>query len=299
MALLTGSQPDEHKHYGYKDQVAAESLLNIFKESGRSVLLVDGSGGKLRGFAHGQKEYVKMAANKPDSEIMKKASDLFFSRRPYFTYIYLNDCRMTMMEPSNQEYYGIVRDIDIQVGNLMKKLKDHSMYDDTLLVVTASRSTSESDMVPLIMEGPRIKENSTIEGSYIVDVAPTICALAKKDIPITSTGLVLWNTFQPDKENRDQLQSQRIEDLQKERLKVWKKYYGMVDERDRYSHQIAEIKEERENIFNFAGERERTVADLKNTLNKSKGIAALLGLVLLLGYFVEYRYLRKKFMIFH
>ncbi|MGE5405167.1 MAG: hypothetical protein ACM3PP_09510, partial [Candidatus Saccharibacteria bacterium] len=288
-----------HKHYGYRDKVAAESLLEVFDSDDRSFLVIDGSGGKLAGFSRGEKEYVKLPAGMPDTDVMKKAVDTFLARKQFFTYIYLNDCRSTVSRTSNREFYNKLRKIDLAVGKLVLALKEYSLYDSAAIVITSARSSSSSDMVPLIIKAPNLKSNYSINGACVVDIAPTLCSMMDLKAPMNSSGLVMWNTFEGRKEKNSQaLIYNRIEDLQKERLLVWKKYYEMVKERDSYSHQIEEIKEERENIFNFAGEKERTIASLKNTLNRGKNLITGLTIVFLIGYLVEYRILKKKFLLF-
>lgn len=297
-SLLTGSLPEEHLYFCSKDRVAAESMMDIFVRDGRSVLVVDGSGGKLRGFARGEREYVKMGAIQSDTEIMKRASELFLRYRPYFTYIYLNDCR-TPMIGSNKEAYARLRTVETEIDRFVTTLKERSLLSYTTLVITSSRSSSPSNMVPLIIRGPMIKQNYNLDGASIVDIAPSLCVMAGLDRARTSTGLVMWNAMLPErKRGSAEYAEQQVRDLQQERLQVWQKYYAMEVERDRYSHQIEEIKEERENIFNFAGERERTIARLRGTLDRVKGLIAGMSVLFLIGYLVEYRMLKKRFLLF-
>jgi hypothetical protein len=90
-SLLTGCLPEEHLHYSRNDKVEAESLLDVICKSGRSILVVDGSGGRLQGFARGQEEYVKIESQQPDSKVMEKAIALFLEKKPFLTYIYLEE----------------------------------------------------------------------------------------------------------------------------------------------------------------------------------------------------------------
>jgi len=298
-SLLTGCLPEEHQHYSRNDKVEAESLLDVICKSGRSVLLVDGSGGRLQGFARGQKEYVKLDSKLKDAQVLMKATELFLERRPFFTYIYLDDCKHTAMRVSSRDHYQNLKNLDLEIGKLVKVLKDREIYNETALIVTASRSSSATDMVPLIVKSPGIKPNFKLKGVNVIDVAPTICALAGMARPYNSSGTVFWNAFVPgENTSGDYLARKQVEELQRERAKVWRLLYQTAKERDRFSHQIEEIKEERESIFSYAGEKEQTIARLNRRLALGKSLMAGMGVLFFVALLVEYRWLKRRFMLF-
>lgn len=90
-------------------------------------------------------------------------------------------------------YYGMVQEVDDQVGRLIDKLKEWGLYDDTLIVVTSDHGEmlgdhwllgkqgyfDEAYNVPLIVRDPRAEADAgrggTIERfTEAVDVMPTI-----------------------------------------------------------------------------------------------------------------------------
>lgn len=90
-------------------------------------------------------------------------------------------------------YYGMVQEVDDQVGRLIDGLKDRGLYDDTLIVVTADHGEmlgdhwmlgkqgyfDESFHVPLIVRDPRRAADAgrgrTVERfTEAVDVMPTV-----------------------------------------------------------------------------------------------------------------------------
>lgn len=295
-SLLTGSLPEEHMHFSRKDPVSVESMLDVMLRSGNSVLVVDGSGGRLRGFARGQNQYAKLNAITPDQKVLDKAADLFIARRPYFTYVYLNDCRSPMID-QRERALALAR-IDAGIGRWIQLLKERSIYEQSAVILVSSRSSSDSDLGPLVIRAPGLKSRQNLAGSSIIDIAPTLCALADLEAPRGSSGLTLWNAMQRPEAENSKLAEIRLEELQNERLRVWQRYNTTVKERDRYSHQMEEIKEERENVFHFAGERERTIGLLRDQLNRFKGIIAGMTIFFLCGYLIEYRILKKKFLLF-
>ncbi|MGE5544368.1 MAG: hypothetical protein ACM3UW_05280, partial [Bacillota bacterium] len=298
-SLLTGCLPEEHLHYSRTDKVEAESLLDVICKSGRSVLVVDGSGGKLQGFARGQEEYVRIDSKQPDSKVMEKAIGLFLEKKPFLTYIYLDDCKISATRVNTKDHLNHLRDVDLEIGKLVKVLKNWNIYGETCLIVTAARSSSTSNMVPLIVKSSGIKADSQLHGVNVIDVAPTICALAGLEPPHNSSGVVIWDAFVPgEKYGAETLIKRQMEELQRERVRVWTRLYQIMKERDSLSHQIEEIKEEQENIFEYAGQNEQTIAHLRKRLNWSKGLMAGMIMVFLSGYVIEYRWLKRRFMLF-
>lgn len=101
-------------------------------------------------------------------------------------------------------YYACVSFIDNQVGKVIKALKENNLYDNTIIVVWGdhgwklgdySNWTKQSNFevdtrVPLIIYSPdmRRKGEKTSAIVELVDIFPTLCELAKIDIPKNRTG---------------------------------------------------------------------------------------------------------------
>jgi len=298
--LLTGSLPTEHQYYTSHDRVEAESLLDIFAKEKRGVLVVDGSGGKLKGFARGEKEYLKVAADVTDAEVMNRAMSAFKKYKPFFTYIYLNDCKEARLNPARKAYWDAIKLSDNEVGRLVAMLKETGIYDHTVLVVTAARASTASDLVPVVIKAPQLKPYTAVEGVTVFDIAPTICSLVGVSEPYSANGLTIWDAFQArDQKEEINLMERHIRGLEQERLQSWLRYYQLDRERLRLLRQIQEIKDERERIFGYAGEREHTIGSLRESLFRTRAGALILTGILLLGYYVEYRLLKKRFTLFH
>lgn len=297
--LLTGCLPSEHQYFTSSDKIEVESLLDVFQKSKQSILVVDGSGGKLRGFCHGDKEYIKVPSGARDAEVMERALAALKKHHPFFTYIYLNDCREAQLNPTQEVYYQALKLSDNEIGRLISLLKQMEIYDKTALVITAARSSSKSDMVPIVFKAPQLKPYSAVEGATVYDIAPTICSLVGSTKPYSSIGVTLWDAFRAQTEKEEMvLMKRRLNGLEEERLKNWIRYYELDRERLRLVRQIQEIKEERERVFGYAGERENAIGSLRQRLNYTRIGALTLITVLIMGYYVEYRVLKKKFTLF-
>ena len=297
-SLLTGTLPIFHRYLTVKDQVEMESIFELMKENGKSTLMIDGSGGKLQGFAHGEKEYVKMNSQAKSGEILDLAYKNFNARHPFFTYIYIDECSQALLKVDQKAYYQSIRNFDAQLGTLLKRLRDEGDYDESLIVITSARSSSSSNMVPLIIRGPQCKKNVTMDGALVVDVFATICHAAGLEQPITVQGIPLYSVMQATDEERYVNLQEWNKSLLQDRAYNWNKQYQLQDDLQKTIHQMNAIKEEKQSIFKFAGEREKLISGLKTKRSVERSIWIGIILFLLLGYVVEYLWLRKKFLLF-
>lgn len=297
-SLLTGCLPEEHQHYGYQEEVKAESILDVFAKAKLKMLVVDGSGGKLQGFARGDKEYLKLPAGLDDAEVLKQTVERINENHPQLVYIYLNDCRDRTLQADSSAYSKKLHNIDNALRNMADKLRDIELLDRACLVITAARSSSPSNMVPVIISSPGIKPGCTVDGMSVIDVAPTVCLLMGLKTPANSSGLVPWVAVQEQLITQGGPLSNRIHDLEQERVRMWQKYYEVIQARDRMIHEVEEMKEERENIFNYAGEKEKTIGQLRHNINQMRGLMTGLTVLFLIGYLVEYKVLRRRYLLF-
>lgn len=297
-SLLTGTEPSAHKHFTVNDSVEVESVFDILNKNAKTILVVDGSGGKLQSFAHGKPNYRKLKASSRSREVFAEAYNAFQKNQPFFTYIYIDDCCDALLRQDDQAYHAAIRKFDMEFGEFIKKLKESGKYKDSLIIVTSARSSSPSDHVPIIMAGPGLKVNTVVSGSMIIDLASTICYEAALDVPANSRGIPIYAAFKVKEEQKQNLSDIWIKALQKDRLDNWNMNYMMDDELARTIRQMTAIKEEKQSIFDFAGEREQLIAGLKNKLLCERFIWGGLLILFLLGYIVEYFWLRKKFLLF-
>ena len=99
--------------------------------------------------------------------------------------------------------YACIENIDIQIGLVVKKLKEMNELDNTYIFFTSDHGIAvgrhglmgkqnlyeHSWRVPFIASGPGIKPGTRAEGnSYLLDVLPTLCDLTSLPIPETAQG---------------------------------------------------------------------------------------------------------------
>lgn len=297
-SLLTGTFPNEHKFITSKDKLKVESLFNVLKKHGKSFVLVDGSGGKLRPLVNSDDSYVMLDANKSDKEVFSAAYDHFEKNDPFFTYIYLNDCMEKLLTLDEKAYYSSVKNLDQEIGDFVNKLRKKNLYYNSLIIITSPRSSSPSDMVPLIIRGPGCTTNVATSGTMILDVVPTIAKILEIAKPYSTRGIPVYDSIAIPNNEKEYMLNKWIAELKSERVITWNNYFDIQEELFRSLNQITAIKEEKQNIFNFVGEKEEVIAKQKARLTQERVFYLGVFILMLGGYYIQYRLLKKKFLLF-
>ena len=120
-----------------------------------------------------------------------------------------------------QAYYAMISELDAQIGRILTALKLTKLDKKTIVILMSDNGIAlgqhglmgkqnlykHSTNIPLIFSGPGIRVNTKSETScYIHDIYPTICDLAKIEIPKNIDGVSFAETFKnPDKVIRKNL----------------------------------------------------------------------------------------------
>jgi arylsulfatase A-like enzyme len=112
------------------------------------------------------------------------------------------------MRELRAQYYGMITEVDAQLGRVVERVKARGEWDDTVIVVASDHGEQlgdhglveklgyfeESYHVPLLVRDPR---RPSVHGAVVeaftenVDVLPTICELLGAEIPAQVDGLPL------------------------------------------------------------------------------------------------------------
>lgn len=100
-------------------------------------------------------------------------------------------------------YYGMISEVDTQIGRIIQALKDNGEYDNTIIVFAADNGLAvgqhgllgkqnlyeHSVKVPMVIIGPNIPKNvKTNAYCYLLDIYPTICELTDIKAPKDMNG---------------------------------------------------------------------------------------------------------------
>lgn len=135
--------------------------------------------------------------------------------------------------------------------------------------------------------------------TMLIDVAPTLSYMLGLKVPFNVRGIPLYEAMSIEPRQQLPILNTWIKSLKKERIATWKRYFDSQEELYRTIKQLIAVQEERQNIFQYAGQREDTILSLQNKIRLQRIIGGVIILLMAAGYLVEYRWLRRKFLLFH
>lgn len=108
------------------------------------------------------------------------------------------------LQKSIREYYRLITGMDQAVGDIMQKLKDNGLYDNTVIIFIGDNGQflaehgfsgkwlmyEESIRVPFIVFDPTHSKKNPISEEFVmnIDIAPTLLNIANIDVPETMEG---------------------------------------------------------------------------------------------------------------
>ena len=116
-----------------------------------------------------------------------------------------------MIKKDLAAYYGMISEVDAQIGRIIQTLKANGQYDNTLIIfagdnglavgshgLVGKQSLYEHSMrVPLVMVGPGIPKNQKTDAlCYLSDIFPTVCSFLGIEKPTSSEGKNLLEAIQ-------------------------------------------------------------------------------------------------------
>jgi hypothetical protein len=219
-SIFTGATREVHGVTRWDGEIYAETVVEVFEEAGLHCAIVGSDpilGGYSATWCTGYYYHPRA-----DEHFMALAINMLVENRPYFMAIYnpMPDRRGHAYGHESFEYRESIENADHHLGRLIENLKELGVFERTLIVVTTDHGMTgtshsygyENDMrIFSIWRGPRVKENyqmvdivyippsatygETYVAHRIIDIAPTITALAGLRAPENSEGNVIYQIF--------------------------------------------------------------------------------------------------------
>lgn len=154
-------------------------------------------------------------------------------------------------------YYGMVSEVDTQIGRILDALKESGEYDNTIIIFTSDNGLAvgqhgllgkqnlyeHSVKVPLIIVGPSIPKNMKSNAcSYLLDIFPTVCELAGMKVPESVDG--------------ESFKASIIKERSKGRDHIYLSYINLQRAIRKDNYKLI--------LYNVNGERRIQLFDLKN-----------------------------------
>lgn len=307
-AILSGADLDINGFSPAARNLKTEILPGIFRKYGRDAVYVAAKNTPAANFLNVIRDTVQVhTAAGSDRVVMDAALEQFEKYRPYFLGVVLSGAKKT--PGAGEKYNQAIAETDGQLGRLLLKLRALGTYEESLIIVTGSNheknAGGQTDMklspslVPVVMTGPGLVSGAKLPPVRIVDVAPTAALLTAVGLPETGNGMVIWNGLKAGagfvEEN---LLQKRVQDLSKGFINSAWGVHQLQEEKRIVQTEKERIRKEKLEIQDIINRKDGEIKSLTGRIRVMQAAGFILMVVCGIGYVVEYRFLRKRFLMF-
>ncbi|MGQ9533331.1 MAG: hypothetical protein ACUVTQ_11115 [Desulfotomaculales bacterium] len=274
---------------------AAVTVLQQLEARGARTAFFDGSDGSLKPLAAGVTHYFGGPYGGRNRAVMDALLAELGRQLPHLVVAVLPELRPVLDRSGDRgaEYLEAVRDADVQVGRLLGFLHRRGLFERTLLVLAGT-----CRQPALILKGPSLREGVVLPPADLADVGPTLAYLMGVELPGTK-GLVLWNALSPRPDRTETyLLERRVEDLSRAVAGMREEMRALYAEREAVEEERRRLAGERAAVAGEIGERDERIRRLEGKVRLMGRVGLALAVGFLLGYWLEYRLLRKRFLMF-
>lgn len=287
-SMLTGVS------YRQSSESEKPNILSIMESKNIRTGLYDGTE-KLTNLTQGISHVAKGPYQGKDQAVADSVLAELGESNTYFNVVIFPELRSVLEEhgANSPEYFKQVTNTDNQVGRILHYLHRNGLYDHSFIVVTGTFGEP-----PLVMKGPQLKVGTILPPVNAIDIAPTITYLT--GIRMTQVdGMVLFNAVKPREDLKETyLLSQRVNDLSKAYATALDGMHRLEQEKIEVKKQQDIVAQEKMAIQQEIDVRDEKIQALSNKIAMMKTGAVVVLIILGLGYYVEYRILRKRFLMF-
>lgn len=274
---------------------AAVTVPQQLEARGTKTAFFDGSDGGLRPLAAGVSHYFGGPYGGRNRAVVDALLAELGRQLPYLVVAVLPELRPVLDRSGDRgaEYLEAVRDTDVQVGRILGFLHRRGLFERTLLVLAGT-----GRQPALILKGPSLREGLVLPPADLADVGPTLAYLTGVDLP-GAKGLVLWNALSPRPDRTETyLLERRVEDLSRTVAGMREEMRALYAEREAVEEERRRLAGERAAVAGEIGERDERIRRLEGKVRLMGRVGLALAVGFLLGYWIEYRLLRKRFLMF-
>lgn len=293
-SILTGTLPQQHGFTGPQDKLTVPTIQTLMEDKKIHTSFFDGTG-KLKQLLDTRGYTCKGPFNGKDSLVMDNYLREATASKAYFNIIVLPELRGILQKngANSDAYLQAVSQADNQVGRLLRYLHQEGTYEQSMIVITGTCGTP-----PIVMKGLPFGTGLTLPPAGIADITPTLLHVNGINGAKTS-GLVLWNALLAGSEQTESyLFQQRVNDLSNAYFQSVQDMLRLQGEKNQVKEEKARVSREKENIQAEIDKRDRKISGLTSRINLIKLAGAVVVGLFCLGYLVEYRLLKKRFLMF-
>lgn len=231
---------------------------------------------------------LELISEQNDQQAVDKLLEKIKVHPDRFTAIYLDD-------PSPEDKPGRKwSSADNQVGRVINQLIRYDKLAGSTIIITGGGS-----MPPLIIYNTGQNQPDSFYHCHQLDIAPTICNLFGIKPPATMAGKILYESL-PQSSSKALTGNLKlsVNNLQKETLLYTQQISELHKEQQAVKTQQADLRKAEENIRQIILTKDNTIARLNLQIKIMKILSAVILFILLIGYLILYRWLRKKYLLF-
>ncbi|MEW6696130.1 MAG: alkaline phosphatase family protein [Bacillota bacterium] len=293
-SVLTGMLPEQHKFIDVGDNLEGKTIQGLMENKKINTAFFGADGELKKLMAQGGHNCIG-PFNGKDELVITNLLNEWSQSQSYLNIILLPELRNVLNKHgvNSNDYKMAVTKTDSQIGRLLKKLHDENSYDNSMFIITGTLGAP-----PLIMKGLPFKQSTQLPPVSICDIAPTIGYLNGIKLE-KNAGLVLWNSFKEiGGQSNEYLLNERIRDLSFANAHLLEEMSRLQEEKLRVKKEQEIVAKEKEDIQRQIEIRDKKIDALKGRISVYHVVAMVLLSLLGLGYFVLYKILRKKFLMF-
>lgn len=290
-SILTGSDPEAHGFSGPDGALQKPTIIQLAGQNQIQTAVFDATG-ELEVLAEGARHYRKA---KNDEKLIDQVIRDLADHHWYLNVVVLTGPREALDSrgADSREYLRAVTEADNHFGRLLHSLHTGGIFDQTMFFVTGT-----TGQPPIFMKGMPFKTGQVLPPASLADVAPTLAYALGLSIP-GATGLTIWNAFDPGSlQNGFYLLEQRIKELSEVQVRYGQEIMRLKEEQVAVQDEKREIAAEKGRTAEAMEQRDQRIRSLGNRIGVLKMVIGGILLLALLGYVIEYRYLRKRFLMF-
>ncbi|MBC7105706.1 MAG: hypothetical protein H5T97_07190, partial [Firmicutes bacterium] len=273
----------------------AVTVAQQLEARGAKTAFFDGSDGGLKSLASGVSQYFGGPYGGRNRAVVDALLAELGRQLPYLVVAVLPELRPVLDRSGDRgtEYLEAVRATDVQVGRLIGFLHGRGLFERTLVVVAGT-----GRQPALVLKGPPLREGVVLPPADLADVGPTLAYVTGVELP-GARGLVLWNALAPRPDHTESyLLQRRVEDLSRALAGMREEVRALQAAREAVEEERRLLEGERASVAQAIGERNERIRRLEGRVRLMVRVGLALAAGFLVGYWLEYRWLRKKFLMF-
>ncbi len=292
-SALSGTDPGDHGFTGSGAGPRQPTIMALMEKKGIKSAVIDGTGSLEK--ISGEATHSRLGPFGGDGEVVSAALEVIRDKKPFFTLVVLDGPgrQLARHGAGSKAYHEAVTAADTEVGRMIRQLHVDGIFQDSMLVVTGTTGKP-----PIIIKGSDFATGMKIPPVCLKDLAPTLGYLYGINMP-EAKGLIIWNALRPAADRTENyMLLQRVRELSGA-------YADIVDAAARLENEKILVQEEKTRLARdkqFVEDEietlEKEIGRLKLTISALK-LAGLAGIIIFAAAMVvEYRILKKRYLIF-